>query len=68
MKYLNYSVLGFIVFFIVEFLSISVGGVLGSVPAEIGSVVSAISVLCAIIVICTVILVDAIKRYTQENK
>ena len=61
MKYFGYFVLGFIVFWIVEFLAVNIGSALGSGPGEIGLVVSAISLLCAIVVICTAIIVDTIK-------
>ncbi|WP_461206411.1 hypothetical protein [Clostridium sp. DL1XJH146] len=62
MKYFGYAVLGFIVFWVVEFLSINIGSALGSGPSEAGLVVSAIAILCAIVVICTLIIVDTIKN------
>ncbi|MBU3146328.1 hypothetical protein [Clostridium sp. CF012] len=65
MKIFGYLVLGFIVFGIVEFLSVNVGSALGSGPSEAGVVVSVISLLCAIVVICTTIIVDAINSNTQ---
>lgn len=61
MKYVGYAFIGFLVFWIVEFLSINVGSANGSGSGEIGLVVSAISILCAIVVICTIIIVDNIK-------
>lgn len=61
MKYFSYLILGFIVFWIVEIISINVGHALGAGHAEAGIIVSAISVLCSIVVICTLIIVDAIK-------
>lgn len=66
MKYLGYIVLGFIVFWVVESISIGVGGALGSGPAEAGLIVSAISILCAIVVICTLIIVDTIKNNNEK--
>lgn len=62
MKYAGYILIGFLVFWIVEFLSINVGTAIGSGPGETGLMVSAISILCAIIVICTLIIVDTIKN------
>jgi len=59
---LFYFIIGFIVFWAVEFISVNVGSALGSGPAEAGIIVSAISVLCAMIVICTSIIVDTIKK------
>ena len=61
MKYIGYLILGIIVFWTVEFISIGIGSALGSGPSEAGIIVSAISVLCAIMIICTMIIVDAIK-------
>ena len=62
MKYSGYTIIGFIVFWIVEFLAVTIGSALGSGPGEIGLVVSAISILSAIVVTCTLIIVDAIKN------
>lgn len=67
MKYFGYFVLGFIIFWVVEFLSINIGGALGSGPAEAGIIVSSISVLSSIIVICTLILVDTIKNISKNK-
>lgn len=67
MKYVSYIFIGFLVFWIVEFLSINVGGAIGSGPGEIGLVVSAISILCTIVVICTLIIVDTIKNNNHEK-
>lgn len=67
MKYFGYIVLGFIVFWIAEFLSINVGSALGSGPGEIGLVVTAISLLCAVLVICTAVIVDTIKNNISEK-
>lgn len=61
MKYFGYAILGFIVFWIVLFLSVNVGTAIGSGPGEIGLVVSSISMLSAIVVVCTLLVVDAIK-------
>ncbi|MBU3102286.1 MULTISPECIES: hypothetical protein [Clostridium] len=65
MKFFSYLLLGVIVFGVAEFLSIMIGSALGSGTAEIGLVVSAISMLCATVVICTAIIVDAIRSNTQ---
>ncbi|QGU94335.1 hypothetical protein GOM49_03735 [Clostridium bovifaecis] len=62
MKYFGYFVIGFLVFWTVEILSVNIGSAIGLGPGEIGLVVSAISLLCAIIVICTIIIVKAIKN------
>ena len=62
LKYVGYIFIGFLVFWIVEFLSINVGTALGSGPGDIGLVVSAISILCALVVTCTLIIVDTIKN------
>jgi hypothetical protein len=62
MKYFGYIVLGIIVFWAVELISIGVGSSLGSGPAEAGIIVSAISALSGIVIICTLIIVDAIKN------
>lgn len=61
MKYLGYFILGIIVYWTVNFISIGLGSALGSGASEAGIIVSAISVLCAIMIICTMIIVDAIK-------
>lgn len=62
MKYFGYFVIASIIFFIIEFLSINIGGAIGLGTGEIGIVVSAISLLCAIVVVCTIIIVDTIKN------
>lgn len=62
MKYFGYIFIGFLVFWITEFLAINVGGAIGSGTGDIGLVVIAISILCAIVVICTLIIVDTIKN------
>ena len=62
MKYILFIILGFITYFLVEFLSINVGYAIGAGPGAIGLVVTAISILCGIIVVCTCILVDAIRN------
>lgn len=67
MKYIGYFGLGFIIFWVVEFLSISIGSALGSGPADAGIIVSAISVLSSIIVICTLIIVDTIKSISKNK-
>ncbi len=67
MIYICYIIVGIIVFGSVEFLSINIGGLIGSGPNEIGIVVSALSILCSIIVLCTIIIVDAIKN-NRESK
>jgi len=64
---IGHLILGFIVFVIVEFVSINVGGLLGSGPAEAGIIVSAISILCSIVVICTLIIVETIERNNQSK-
>lgn len=61
MKYASYIFRGFVVFWIVEVLSINIAQALGPGPGEIGIVVSAISMLSAIVVICTFAIVDTIK-------
>lgn len=66
MKYVGYLILGFIVFWIVEFISVYVGSALGSGPAEAGIIVSAISVLCSIVIICTLIIVNTINNNRQK--
>lgn len=67
MKYFGYFVIGLLVFWIVEFLSINMGGAIGSGPGEMGIVVSAISLLCAVIVICTIIIVETIKNNNHDK-
>ena len=62
MKYILFIIIGFITYFLVEFLSINVGYAIGAGPGAIGLVVTAISILCGIIVVCTCILVDAIRN------
>jgi hypothetical protein len=64
---IGHLIIGFIVFVIAEFISINVGGLLGSGPAEAGIIVSAISVLCAIVIVCTLIIVEAIEKSNQGN-
>lgn len=59
---IGHLILGFIVFVIVEFVSINVGSFLGSGPAEAGIIVSAISLLCSIVIICTLIIVETIEK------
>ena len=68
MKYIGYIFLGFLVFWIVEFLSINVAGAIGSGPGEIGIVVSSIALLCSIVVICTLIIVDTIKNISPNER
>ncbi|MTI48928.1 hypothetical protein [Sporosalibacterium faouarense] len=67
MKYVSYILIGFLIFWIVEFLSINVGTAIGSGPGEIGVVVSAIALLCSTVVICTLIIVDAIKNNNYQK-
>lgn len=66
MKYAKYVILGFIVFWSFEILSVYIGEALGPGPFGIGVVVSAISMLSSIVVVCTIIVVDAIKSI--QNK
>ncbi len=68
MKYFGYAILGFIIFWMVEFISINVGSALGSGPSEAGIIVSAISVLSSIIVVCTLAIINTIKAMNIENK
>lgn len=67
MIYISYIIIGIIVFWSVEFLSISIAGAIGSGPGEIGIVVSAISILCTIVVICTIIIVDTINNNHEKK-
>lgn len=60
MKYILFIIIGFIIFGLVEVISINVGYAIGAGPADIGIVVTAIAILCAIIVICTCVIVDVI--------
>ena len=62
MKYIGYIFVGFLIFLIVECLSINVGSAIGAGPGEIGLVVTAISILCSVIVLCTLVIVDTIKN------
>ncbi|WP_461614968.1 hypothetical protein [Clostridium sp. Marseille-QA1073] len=62
-----YLLIGFITFWIVEFLATNVGSAIGSGAYEIGLVVTAISILCAIVVVCTFIIVDEIKKHTNTK-
>lgn len=62
MKYILFIIIGFITYFLVEFVSINVGYAIGAGPGDIGLIVTAISILCGIIVVCTCILVDAIRN------
>lgn len=59
MKYFQYILLGFLVFWIIEFLAVNVGS---PGPESIVPIVSAISLLCSIVVICTLVIVDTIKN------
>lgn len=68
MKYFVYAVIGFIVFWVVEFLSVSVGSALGSGAYEIGLIGTAISLQSSILVICTLVIVDAIKGNNHRTK
>ncbi len=67
MIYVSYIIIGIIVYWSVEFLSINVAGVIGSGTGEIGIVVSAISILCTIVVICTIIIVDTINNNHEKK-
>ena len=62
MKYIGYIFVGFLIFLIVECLSINVGSAIGAGPGEIGLVVTVISILCSVIVLCTLVIVDTIKN------
>ncbi|MBS4539183.1 hypothetical protein GOQ27_11970 [Clostridium sp. D2Q-11] len=62
MKFIAYVIIGFIIFIIVNFLSINIGSIIGVGSYESGIVVSAISFLCSIVVICTLVIIDAIKK------
>ncbi|WP_291562136.1 MULTISPECIES: hypothetical protein [unclassified Clostridium] len=62
-----YLLVGFITFFIVEFLATNVGSALGAGVHEAGIIVTAISILCAIIVVCTFIIVDEIKKHANTK-
>lgn len=68
MKYIGYFFLGFLVFWIVEFLSVNVAEAIGSGPGQIGIVVSAIALLCSTVVICTLIIVDTIKNNSSNER
>ncbi len=67
MKYAGYLLIGFVVFWLVMFLSTSIAYMIGAGPGEIGVVVAAVSMLCAIVVICTWILVDTIKNNQMQK-
>ncbi len=62
MKYIYYLLKGFLVFFVVTFLSVNMGYLIGPGPSEAGLIVSAISILSAIVVVCTLIIIDTIKN------
>ena len=62
-----YLLVGFITFWIVEFLAINVGSAIGAGTHEIGLIVTAISILCAIVVVCTCIIVDEIKKHANTK-
>ena len=62
MKYVLFIILGFIIFGLVECISINLGYAIGAGPGAIGLVITAISILCGIIVVCTCIIVDAIRN------
>ncbi|MHB8125690.1 MAG: hypothetical protein ACYDEJ_08640 [Desulfitobacteriaceae bacterium] len=65
MKYVGNIVIGFIVYFVIQVLTMLIGSALGPGPYEVGYVVTSISLLCAIVVVCTLIIVDTIKSYNH---
>lgn len=62
MKYLGYFLLGFIVFWIVDFLAINIGYGLGAGAFDIGLILAAISILSAIVVVCTCVIIAKINE------
>ena len=62
---IGHLILGFIIFVIVELISINVGNFLGSGPSEAGIIVSAISVLCSIVIVCTLIIVETLEKVSK---
>lgn len=65
-KLFYYSLASIIIFFILEFISLNLGNLLGAGPYNIGIAVCAINILTTTVIICTLILVIYIKKYNKK--
>lgn len=61
-KLFYYMIISILIFFILEFVSINLGNLLGAGPYDIGIAVCAINILTTTVIICTLILVKHLKK------
>lgn len=66
MLFLAYAFICFILFGVILFLTMAIGGSMGAGPYEVGYVVVAIDILCIVIIVCTGILVNTIDKINKR--
>lgn len=66
MLFIAYAFICFILFWIIEFLALNIGGLIGAGPYDAGLVVSAISILCIVVIVCTGLIINTINKINKK--